>query len=115
MAGNKEGNGITDAGSKSDLSSYSPTQLRELYQKNAVLFAELADAAIRKACIGKTPAQTLKLQRLQWTIDSRLRKGKTALERMQIMEDIFYGEVYGSNGLLVKLMLNCERLRRHCG
>jgi len=101
-----------NARSRTNFSSYTPTEMRELFEKDAALFAELADDAIEQACIGKTPEQTLKLQQMQWTIDSQLRKGKTPLARMQIMENIFYGQVYGSNGQLAKLTFTCGKFLR---
>ena len=97
---------------KSEFAACTPTQLRELYENKASLFAELADDAIRQACIGRTPEQTLKLRRMQWTIDGQLRKAKTPLERMHIMESIFYGQVYGDDGQLVKLVSACTELLR---
>lgn len=98
--------------SENNFSSYSPTEMRELFEKDAALFAELADDAIEQACIGKTPEQSLKLRQMQWTIDTQLRKGKTPLARMQIMENIFYGQVYGNNGQLAKLMFTCNNFIR---
>ena len=98
--------------SKPNFSSYTPTEMRELFEKDAALFTELADDAIEQACIGKTPEQTLKLRQMQWTIASQLRKGKTPLGRMQIMENIFYGQVYGSNGQLAKLTITCDKFIR---
>ena len=89
---------------KSQFRSYTPTELRELYRKDPNLFNELAADAVRQACISSTPEQTLKLRQMQWVIDSQLRKGKTPVERMHIMENIFYDQVYGGEGQLFKLM-----------
>ena len=100
------------ADSKAKFTSYKPAELRELYQKNPVLFTELADDAISQACIGKTQQGTLKLQQLQWTIAGQLRKAKTPLRRMQIMENIFYAEVFGDDGQLVQLRSACIELVR---
>ena len=88
---------------KTKFKNHTPDELRELYEKNPTDFDELADDAIRKACIGRTPEQTLKRRQMQWTIDAQLRKGKTPLGRMQIMERIFYGQVYGDDGQLAEL------------
>lgn len=56
-----------EADRDSDLSDLSPTEMRQLYETDPSLFAELAKDAIRRACIGKTPQQTLKLRQMQWT------------------------------------------------
>ncbi|GAB7025310.1 DUF3135 domain-containing protein [Geotalea toluenoxydans] len=93
-----------DSESKLGFSSYTPTELVELYRKNPDLFDEMAAGAIRQACIGGTPEQTLKLRQMQWTIDAKLQKGKTPLERMHIMENIFYDQVYSDKGQLYKLI-----------
>lgn len=98
--------------SKKEFNDYEPDELSELYQENPDLFDELAGDAIRQACIGRTPEQTLKRRRMQWTIDGRLRKAKTPLERMQIMENIFYGQVYGQDGQLAQLMSSCTEFLR---
>ena len=92
-----------------------PYELNELYEKNSKLFNELADDAIRQACMVRTPEQTLKLQQIQWTIDAQLRKGKTPLGRMQIMESIFYDQVYGDDGQLDQLMFGCTEFIRTVG
>jgi len=89
-----------------------PDELRELYEKEAELFDELADDAIRQACIGRTPEQTLKLRQLQWSIDGQLRRAKTPVERMRVMENIFYGQVYGDDGQLAKLASACASFVR---
>jgi len=93
-----------DSESKLGLSSYTPTELIELYRKNPDLFDEMAADAIRQACLGGTPEQTLKLRQMQWTIDAKLQKGKTPLERLRIMENIFYDQVYSDKGQLYKLI-----------
>ena len=91
---------------------YTPDELRELYKINPDFFDELADDAIEQACIGSTPAKTLKRRQIQWTIDAQLRKAKTAFGRMQIMEQIFYNKVYGIDGQLSQLMSSCTELIR---
>lgn len=93
-----------DSESKLGFSSYTPTELMELYRDNPDLFEEMAAGAIRQACIGGTPEQTTKLRQMQWTIDAKLQKGKTPLERMHIMENIFYDQVYSDKGQLYKLI-----------
>lgn len=98
--------------SKTEFSRYTPGELSELYEKNPNHFAELAADAISQACIGRTPEQTLKHRQMQWTIDAQLRKAKTPRERMQIMENIFYGHVFGDDGELAHLMYNCMELLR---
>ncbi|SNB45236.1 DUF3135 domain-containing protein [Geobacter sp. DSM 9736] len=87
----------------SSFRSYGPAELRELYERNPDLFNELAADAIRQACTGKSPEQTLKLRQMQWVIDSRLRKGKTPVDKLRIMENIFYDQVYGADGKLAQL------------
>lgn len=87
-----------------EFASCTSSQLRELYSQNPELFDRLAADAIRHACMGKTPAQTLKLRQMQWAIDARVRKGKTPRDKMHIMENIFYGQVYGSDGHLSRLL-----------
>ena len=98
--------------SKQEFTSYTPAELRELYGRDPKLFSELAADAIRQACIGKTPEQTIKLRQMQWTIDAQLRKAKTPLARMHIMENIFYDQVYGQDGQLVKLISNWAKVIR---
>lgn len=98
--------------SKAVFDDYTPDELSELYQENPALFNELADEAIRQACIGSTPEKTLKSRQLQWTIDGQLRKAKSALGRMQIMESIFYSKVYGADGQLAQLVSSCTDLVR---
>lgn len=85
------------------LSTYTPTELRELYEKDPASFDILAAEAIRDACVGRTREQTLKLRQTQWLIDAQLRKAKTPLGKLHVMENIFYGRVYGENGLLGQL------------
>ena len=95
---------------KTGFNSYTPEELSELYKSNPNLFDELADDAIRQACKGRTPEQTVRNRQRQWTIDAQLRKAKTPLGRMQIMENIFYNQVFGDNGELVHLMYSCTEL-----
>jgi hypothetical protein len=96
--------------SKTEFSSYTPEQLVELYKRDPEHFEEIASEAISQACIGKTPEQTLRQRQLQWTIDAQLRKAKTPLERMQVMENIFYSRVFGANGELAQLADSCKEL-----
>jgi len=98
--------------SNTKFNDYTPDELRKLYKTNPNLFDELADDVIREACIGPTPEQTLKRRQMQWTIDAQLRKGKTPLERMQIMENIFYDQVYGDDGQLAQLRFSCMNFLR---
>jgi len=98
--------------SKTEFSSYTPEELSELYKKNPDLFEEIASAALSQACIGRNPEQTIKRRQLQWTIDAQLRKAKTPLERMHIMENIFYSNVFGEEGELAQLMSSCTDLVR---
>ena len=97
---------------KTEFSRYTPEQLSELYKRDPNQFDEIADDAISQACIGRTPELTLKRRQQQWIIDAQLRKGKTPLERMQIMEQIFYSHVFGENGELAKLIYSCTELIR---
>ena len=96
--------------STTELSSYTSDELRELYKRNPKRFDELAADAINQACIGSTPKNALKRRQLQWTIDAQLRKAKTPLGRMQIMENIFYSRVFGDDGELAHLIDNCREL-----
>jgi len=98
--------------SNTKFNDYTLDELRELYETNPNRFDELADDAIKEACIGRTPEQTLKRRQIQWTIDAQLRKGKTPCERMQIMENIFYGQVYSDGGQLAQLMSSCKEFIR---
>jgi hypothetical protein len=97
---------------KIEFNSYTPEQLSELYKKDPEHFEAIASEALSQACIGKTPALTLKHRQLQWTIDAQLRKAKNPLERMQIMENIFYSRVYGADGELAHLMDSCKEFVR---
>jgi hypothetical protein len=90
-----------------DFGCYTAESLSELYRTNPELFTELADEAIRQACIGRTPEQTVKRRQMQWTIDGQLRRAKTPLGRMHIMENIFYSQVYGEDGQLARLISGC--------
>jgi hypothetical protein len=87
-----------------DFSCLKPDELRDLFEQDPERFNQLADDAIRQACNGRTPNETIKLSRMQWRIDAHLRKGKTPLERLRIMENMFYDQVYSSDGHLSKLM-----------
>lgn len=87
-----------------DLTACTPAELRELYKKDPTLFDKLAAEAIQQACTGRTPEQTLKLKRMQWAIDAQLRKARNPLERMHLMENIFYEQIYSNDGHLAKLI-----------
>ncbi|GFO67351.1 hypothetical protein GMLC_09300 [Geomonas limicola] len=100
------------ADSKSGLSSYTPEEMSELYKKDPQRFEELAEQALQDACIGRNPEQTLKFQQMQWNIDAQLRRAKTPLGRMHVMENIFYTRVFGENGELAHLMQECTELVR---
>lgn len=82
---------------------YGPDELSELYKNDPALFDELAAALISQACIGHTEEESLLLRQMQWVIDGQLRKGKTKLQRMHIMENIFYSRTFGDDGELAHL------------
>ena len=92
-----------DARPTREFSSYSPAELRELYETNPTDFHEQAADAIRQACIGKTETQTLRLRQMQWVIDGQLLKGKTPLQKLHDMERIFYDQLYGSDGFYLQV------------
>lgn len=89
---------------KTEFSQYTPDERRELYKTNPELFDKLAAEAIKKACIGGAPEETLRLQQMQWTIDALLRKAKSPPERLKVMESIFYSHVFGSHGNLAHMV-----------
>jgi hypothetical protein len=97
---------------KTEFSSYTPEELRELYKQDPDHFEEIAEGALKAACTGRTPEQTLRRQQMQWTIDAQLRKARTPLGRLQAMENIFYSRVFGAEGELAQLMSNCTDLVR---
>ena len=97
---------------RTEFSRYTPDELRELYKKSPEQFEELAAEAIKQACIGRTPEKTIKRRQMQWMIDTQLRKAKTPLGRMHIMENIFYSRVFGEDGELAHLTENCIGLVR---
>lgn len=88
--------------------AYTPSELRDLYDKDPTTFNTLAAEAIKQACVGRTSAQTLKLRQTQWLIDAQLRKAMTPLGKLHVMENIFYDRVYGENGLLGQLTSACN-------
>lgn len=90
-----------------------PDELQRFYEEDPVLFRKLSREAIEAACVGKNDQQTIRLQRMQWVIDGSLRKGKTPLQKLQIMEEIFYGRVYGDDGLLAQLKERFADVRVH--
>ena len=97
---------------RTEFSRFTPDELRELYKKNPEQFDELAADAINQACIGRTPEKTIKRRQMQWLIDAQLRKAKTPLGRMHMMENIFYSRVFGEDGELAHLTDNCIKLIR---
>ena len=97
---------------KTEFSSYTPEELRELYKHDPDHFEEIAEDALKVACTGRTPEQTLRRRQMQWTIDAQLRKARTPLGRLQAMENIFYSRVFGADGELAQLMSNCTDLVR---
>jgi hypothetical protein len=98
-------------GHKTELDRYTRDEMRELYKTDPKLFDKLAAEAIKEACIGETPEETLKLWQMQRTIDAELEKAKTPLERMRIMENIFYSNVFD----LAHIMETFARLIRPAG
>jgi len=99
-----------DTGSPAEFRDYTPDELSELYKTDPAQFNELAAAAISRACTGKSEEETVRLRQVQWFIDGQLRKGKTPLHRMMIMENIFYSRVFGADGELAHLMYSCNDL-----
>jgi hypothetical protein len=100
---------------KREFTSYTPDELRKLYQEDPTRFDELADDALKKACEARTAEKSMKLRQMQWSIGMQLRKASSTLGRMHIMENIFYSEVYGENGQLEKLVSSCNDLLRAIG
>jgi hypothetical protein len=92
-----------DTEALAEFDRYTPDELSELYKNDPALFDELAVAVISQACIGHTEEATLLLHQIQWVIDGQLRKGKTPLQRLHIMENIFYGRIFGDDGELAHL------------
>ncbi|MBJ6725561.1 DUF3135 domain-containing protein [Geomesophilobacter sediminis] len=101
-----------DTLTKKEFDSYSPDELSELYRTDPRRFRELADEAIDQACVGRTDAESIKLRQMQWRVEGLLRKGKSPLERLRIMEGIFYSEVFGDEGDLSQLVYNWEKVMR---
>lgn len=106
----KAGGSAMNSAAVTEFRGYTPDELSELYKKNPDYFDELAAAVIDDACIGQTWQQTIKLRQIQWFIDGQLRKAKTPLQRMQIMENIFYSRVFGEDGELAHLSYSCKEL-----
>src|SRR6185369_987658 len=98
-------------GHKTELDRYTRDEMRELYKTDPELFDKLAAEAIKEACIGETPEETLKLWQMQRTIDAQLQQAKTPLERLRIMEQIFYSNVFD----LAHIMETFARLIRPGG
>ncbi|MBU5614746.1 DUF3135 domain-containing protein [Geomonas azotofigens] len=98
-----------------EFTSYTPDELRELYKEDPARFEELADEALKKACVARTPEKSLKLQQMQWSMTMQMRKANSNLGRMHIMENLFYTQVYGKGGQLEKLVDNCNSLLRAIG
>jgi len=93
-------------GHKTEFDRYTRDEMRELYKTDPGLFDKLAAEAINEACLGETPEETLKLRQIQRMIDAQLEKAKTPLERMRIMENIFYSNVFD----LARIMETFARL-----
>jgi hypothetical protein len=106
----KKGDDAMIPGMNTVFSRYTPDELRELYKEDPELFDRLAAEAIKQACIGETPEETLKLLRMQRAINTRLETAKNQHERMETMETIFYGQLLGSDGNLARLMDSCAEL-----
>jgi uncharacterized protein DUF3135 len=98
-------------GHKTELDRYTRDEMRELCETDPGLFDKLAAEAIDEACLGETAEETLKLRQMQRTIDAQLEKAKTRLERMRIMEQIFYSNVFD----LIHIMETTARLIRPAG
>ena len=81
-------------GHKTELDHYTRDEMRELYKTDPELFDKLAAEAINEACLSETPEETRKLRQMQRTIDAQLQQAKTQLERTQMMEKIFYDNVF---------------------
>ena len=81
-------------GHKTELDRYTRDEMRELYKMDPELFDKLATEAINEACICETPEESRKLRQMQQTIDAQLQQAKTQLERTQLMEKIFYSNVF---------------------
>lgn len=92
-----------DTEAPAEFDRLTPDELSELFKNDPALFDELAAAALSRACIGHTEEESLLLRQIQWFIDGQLRKGKTPLQRMNIMENIFYSRIYGDDGELAHL------------
>lgn len=90
-------------GHKTELERYTPDERRELYKTDPERFERLAAEAISEACLSEDPEETHKLQQMQRTIDEQLQRGKAGLERLQIMEQIFYGSVFDLTHLMESL------------
>lgn len=90
-------------GHKTELDRYTPDERRELYKTDPELFDRLAAEAIQEACLSEDPEESLKLQQMQRTLDEQLQQGKAGLERMQIMEQIFYGSVFDLTHIMESL------------
>ncbi|WP_224981608.1 DUF3135 domain-containing protein [Geomonas agri] len=101
--------------SQRDFTTYTPDELRELYKEDPARFDELAAEAVKKACVARTPEKSLKLQQMQWSMTMQMRKAKSNLGRMHIMENIFYTQVYGKKGQLEQLVDSCNSLLRTIG
>ena len=93
-------------GHKTEFDRYTRDELRELYKTDPELFDKLAGEAIKEACSSEAPEETLKLQQMQRTIDTQLQQAKTQLERTQIMEKLFYGNVFD----LAQIVATCSGL-----
>jgi hypothetical protein len=81
-------------GQRTELDRFTPDERRELYKSNPALFDKLAAEAIKEACISETPEETRKLRQMQQMIDSQLRKARSQPERTELMEKIFYRNMF---------------------
>ena len=90
-------------GHKTELDRYTPDERRELYKTDPERFDRLAADAISEACISETPEGTLKLREMQRTLDEKLQKGQAGLERLKIMEQVFYGSAFDLTHLMESL------------
>lgn len=91
-----------------DLSS---DEREQLFKKNPALFEELARVALEKACSSQDPERSVALRQMQWNINKELRKSKTPLGKLMIMQNIFYARVFGSDGCLLQIVANATKVK----
>lgn len=92
-----------------DLSS---NEREQLFKKDPALFEELARAALEEVCNSQDPERTVTLRQMQWNIDKELRKSKTPLGKLMIMQNIFYARVFGSEGCLSQIIANATKVKK---